>query len=569
MASDRVEIDITAKDKTKKGVNSATNSLKSMAKTIGPLVALGFGVAAIKNATDAYIRQENAVAQLEQRLKSTGNAVGIASEELQGMAASLQSVTTFGDEAIIEMQSLLLTFTKIGGETFPQATEAILNVSTAMGQDLRSSAVQVGKALNDPIAGIGALSRSGIQFTETQKDMIKALTESGDLIGAQSIILKELETQFGGAARAARNTLGGALTSLANTFGDEVFEAFGKGGTGFIPLIQQLEEVLKSSEFRSGMSTMSEGFAAIGEALGVIGENVGKANELFDFLNSDAIMSAIPGANLLAIAAGFREIAAATSGPVNVPTAMPARPEGGFVSPAEQQAINAKMSSAVILSEIDQEVTDKELDQLISRLENQEAIWEVQRQQLQQQNDYKLQLIDEEEKANELAAQRKLDREQAAADAGMKALADLSSLMNSESKKAFEIGKIAAIASTTIDTYQSATSSFKALSGIPVVGPALGAAAAAAAIAAGLANVQAISSQQFQGGGGGTPAVPNISASTVGPTGPVGQPQGAPQPTFGDNIEVRTGSVLGVLIEEEIIPAMVEAQKRGVQLVIT
>lgn len=81
----------------------------------------------------------------------------------------MQSVTTYGDETVIEAQALLLTFTKIGKETFPQALESTLNVATAMGTDLKSAALQVGKALNDPVLGMTALSRSGIQFTEDQK----------------------------------------------------------------------------------------------------------------------------------------------------------------------------------------------------------------------------------------------------------------------------------------------------------------------------------------------------------------------------------------------------------------
>ena len=53
-----------------------------------------------------------------------------------------------------------------------------------------------------------------------------------------------------------------------------------------------------------------------------------------------------------------------------------------------------------------------------------------------------------------------------------------------QSKKAFQIQKALSISETLISTYQSATSAYKALAGIPVVGPALGAAAAAAAVAA-------------------------------------------------------------------------------------
>ena len=54
------------------------------------------------------------------------------------------------------------------------------------------------------------------------------------------------------------------------------------------------------------------------------------------------------------------------------------------------------------------------------------------------------------------------------------------------------------IAETVITTYQSATSAFNALSGIPIVGPALGGVAAGLAIVTGLKNVQKIASTDMQ-----------------------------------------------------------------------
>ena len=80
-------------------------------------------------------------------------------------------------------------------------------------------------------------------------------------------------------------------------------------------------------------------------------------------------------------------------------------------------------------------------------------------------------------------------------------------------------GKAAAIVQATIDTYASAQSSFKALSGIPVVGPALGGIAAAAAVASGLKNVQAIASAGGGGGGGGG-SVPAPATAQAQPPAP-------------------------------------------------
>jgi len=60
-------------------------------------------------------------------------------------------------------------------------------------------------------------------------------------------------------------------------------------------------------------------------------------------------------------------------------------------------------------------------------------------------------------------------------------------------KKGFALWKTLAIAQAMVDTYSSATAAYKAMVGIPIVGPGLAIAAAAAAIGAGLANVAAIS----------------------------------------------------------------------------
>jgi hypothetical protein len=136
------------------------------------------------------------------------------------MAASLQEVTTFGDEAILAGQEMLLTFTAIGEETFPRATETMLDMATVFKTDAKNAAIQLGKALNDPILGITALSRVGVRFTEQQKAQIKAMMDVNDVAGAQKIILDELAVETGGAARAAAETLSGKMKQLKNSFGD-------------------------------------------------------------------------------------------------------------------------------------------------------------------------------------------------------------------------------------------------------------------------------------------------------------------------------------------------------------
>ena len=160
-------------------------------------------------------------AQTEAVVKSTGEAAGLTAKEMAGMAESMSAssgMSLFSDDAILSGQNVLATFTQIRGENFGGATQAVIDMSQALGTDLQSSAMQVGKALNDPVAGVSALGRAGVQFTEEQKAMIKSMVESGDVAGAQSIILGELETQFGGSALAAVDTFAGQQIILAEQF---------------------------------------------------------------------------------------------------------------------------------------------------------------------------------------------------------------------------------------------------------------------------------------------------------------------------------------------------------------
>ena len=180
-------------------------------------MALGRGLAAV---TSLAAEQQRVEAQLAATLESTGHAAGMSAEELKKLAGDLQTMTTYGDEAIIASESLLLTFTQIGRNTFPRAQTAILDMATAMGTDLKAATIQVGKALNDPIKGVSALAEAGIQFSDAQKEMIATMVETGNTAGAQALILKELETQFGGSAAAAADTFGGRMTQLQNIIGD-------------------------------------------------------------------------------------------------------------------------------------------------------------------------------------------------------------------------------------------------------------------------------------------------------------------------------------------------------------
>lgn len=252
----------------KKTADGTASSMRRMGAAVAGTLA-GLGIAAFSRQIIANtIEQERVIAQLDQTLRSTGRYTPELSQQMQDFASALQGVTTYGDEAVIAAQAMLLTFTQIGGETFGRAQQAILDVATAMGTDLKSATLQVGKALNDPIKGVSALAESGIQFTDVQRDMIKAMVEAGDVAEAQAVILGELETQFGGSARAARDTLGGSLQSLKNAFGDLLEgDSGGDGVRGATQAINDLTDTLSDPATKQAFANVTGLVVGMVEAL--------------------------------------------------------------------------------------------------------------------------------------------------------------------------------------------------------------------------------------------------------------------------------------------------------------
>ncbi|HPM03393.1 MAG TPA: hypothetical protein PK816_14645, partial [Candidatus Cloacimonadota bacterium] len=139
---------------------------------------------------------------IEGGIEATGGSAKLSKEEIADMAKELHNLTNFEDDEILtKVSSPLLTFRNVAGDTFKEAQSLILDMSTVLGQDLQSSAIQVGKALNDPIQGVTALRRVGVQLSEQQEKQVKDFMAVNDIASAQRIILNELTNQFGGQAQ--------------------------------------------------------------------------------------------------------------------------------------------------------------------------------------------------------------------------------------------------------------------------------------------------------------------------------------------------------------------------------
>lgn len=218
-SADAVGVKMSALDGIAQGAFQAIGGALTNLASQGFAALSGFFTDSISEASE----WNSAIAQTEAVVKSTGGAAGFSAQQMGELASAMSATagkSIFSDDAILGAENVLATFTQIKGANFSAATASILDVSQALGQDLQSTTIQVGKALNDPIQGITALSRVGVSFSENQKAVIKSLVETGDVAGAQSVILQELSKEFGGSAAAAANTFAGKQAALTEKFND-------------------------------------------------------------------------------------------------------------------------------------------------------------------------------------------------------------------------------------------------------------------------------------------------------------------------------------------------------------
>lgn len=237
-----------------KGMNESFNNLRS---TLAGLFA-GVTVGSLFRTVIQETREAgDEVAQLRAVLKSTGEQAGFTSAQLLEMADTLADSTTHSAGEIVKAQTRLLSYTGIVGEQFPQALQMAIDQSARLGESIEQSAETIGKALDKPSQGVAALTKQGFKFTESEKERMKVLEKAGRVGEAQKIVLDAMAESYAGAANAARNTFGGAMTAVGNSLRDLMD---GSGGTGMGAATRALNELalaLKSPEVREGFNNLA------------------------------------------------------------------------------------------------------------------------------------------------------------------------------------------------------------------------------------------------------------------------------------------------------------------------
>lgn len=174
-------------------------------------------------------------------IKATGGAAKISAPQVASLSEALAAKSGIDDEVIQSGANMLLTFKNVrneagqGAAIFNRATAAAVDLSAAGFGSVQGASKMLGKALNDPIKGISALSRAGVTFSQEQKDQIKNWVAHGDILKAQKAIMAEVESQVGGVA-AANATMGDKVSVAWGNFQEKV------GGL-VLPLLERLGQM--------------------------------------------------------------------------------------------------------------------------------------------------------------------------------------------------------------------------------------------------------------------------------------------------------------------------------------
>ena len=203
---------------------------------------------------------QKAQALLASQIKATGDASGYTQEQLTAMAESFSHSSTSSKEQVEQLEAELMAFRNIAGDQFKGAIQAALDFSAVTGRDATMAIKSLGMALNDPVTGMTKLSKAGIDLTEQVKATVKALAEQGDLMGAQNLLLEQMEKSYGGAAAAARDTLGGALAGLKNDFNELLAD---NSTPQLTQSIKDLSQTLQDPNIKQGIASLVAGMATL------------------------------------------------------------------------------------------------------------------------------------------------------------------------------------------------------------------------------------------------------------------------------------------------------------------
>lgn len=287
MSSVNVVLKSVFDDKGIKQAQKAFGSVGGSLKGIAAGIGAAFSVAAITNFAGSAIRAaesaqiaNNRLDQIASSMNLFGNDTQLVTDRLKDFANQQMMIIGQDDELIKSTQAKLLTFRDLAatagqaGGAFDRATMAAFDLAAAGFGTAESNATQLGKALQDPIKGLTALTRSGVTFTAAQKEQIATLVQSNQVLQAQDLILTAIESQVGGTAAATVSatqkisTIFGELTETAGTALLPAVEAVAlQLQTQLVPIIEQFGAYLQSPEGTQAVTGFATAISELTEFL--------------------------------------------------------------------------------------------------------------------------------------------------------------------------------------------------------------------------------------------------------------------------------------------------------------
>lgn len=266
-------------------LNKGAGALGAQMAKFGGIAAGVVGVVGGSLVRAAYESQK-VMKQTEAIVAATGGAAGLTAKQVADLAETISNKTGVDDEAIQSSLNLLLTFKQVrnevgkGNDIFNRASMAALDLGNVFGST-DAAAKMLGKALSDPVKGISALARAGVNFSQQQKDQIKTLVASGKTLEAQKMILAEVESQVGGTAAAgvtgfdrmkvaignAAEDLGNVLIPYVEKFSQYVID-------NVVPVISEFADIVGKNGLGAGIEFLAEGFFNATANMGAFGNVV-------------------------------------------------------------------------------------------------------------------------------------------------------------------------------------------------------------------------------------------------------------------------------------------------------
>ena len=218
-------------DKTSTTLGKAQKALKGFLAA----TAVTAAVKVLGDLVEAGEKASTSNARLEQVMRSMGHTTDDAAKAQLSYADELARTTGVDQNTIKLTQAKLATFRSLSSEVglqegiFKRATDAAVDLAATGFGTAETNAAQLGKALEDPVKGLGSLARAGVTFTEQQKDQIKTLVASNQKLAAQKIVLQAIEDQVGGVAEATANAsdkYNVAVSQMQEALGERLLPAF-------------------------------------------------------------------------------------------------------------------------------------------------------------------------------------------------------------------------------------------------------------------------------------------------------------------------------------------------------